>query len=50
MTKEAEELSGLKGSKEELNQLVAKSASTITPEQVFTHDACAAVLVADWPP
>ena len=35
MTKEADELSGLKGSKEELNQLVAKSASTISPEQVL---------------
>ena len=35
MTKEADQLSGLKGSKEELNELVAKSASTITPEQVL---------------
>ena len=35
MTKESDQLSGLKGSKEELNELVAKSASTVSPEQVF---------------
>jgi hypothetical protein len=35
MTKEADHLSGLKGSKEELNELVAKSASTVSPEQVL---------------
>jgi hypothetical protein len=34
MTKEADQLSGLKGSKEELSELVAKTASTVSPEQV----------------
>jgi hypothetical protein len=37
MKDSGEGLRGVKGSKEELNDLLAKSASTVTPQQVDTQ-------------